>query len=1002
MASSYTQIYQYRDPSKVDLSSTFQAQSYKQQNYDINTQQTQQLINQYAGTDLLKDVDKEYFGQRLNTLVGFINQSGTRDWSRKSISNELQNYVSGSLDKNVMNAIASTQSFRKQQAEIADIKKNKPGDYSMQNEWFATQDIQRYLGSKEAGDTYHAQSYVPYTDVKKIILDNSDKLKEFGMEYHTSPIGGNSYFTKVGTFEKIDPEKAKEYLSTIMDAKVMNQLYIDGQYSYKDTKPEVIKEKFIAKLDSYDKVYSERLTELKTLSLGATRDKKAEYANTISVLENNRNELNKQRNQDLSPQATADYLYRTDFENKWTGFLSFNRLKDYKIDDSGFKIKQHQDDINLKNRDYNQRVNEFKYKVMNDTADRAQNDAQFNAKMEVDGWKKQTDGTYGYVGGPNSGITPTDIPKELQEERLANPITTAENDWNQSAVDVRDIVAKQLKQTVNNGQNPFYADKLQNANFERISNLLINRPDQYTKLYALLTPESKKIIDQAKSNKLKLTAIDNNLNSIKEDMITIGTAAMKKETKIGTAAMEKGTKASTKEMFRSNSYGYTINESGNLTAGDVLSGSHKYSDVARVITQVNSLLKSGSLSADDETAYRRLMNKTMVESGMSVKQMKNVSDKMIFTKTYSGKMDAALQFAADSALNVPGIGNIAKGLLKINQGIFNLFDSSDKPFTFADDAISKANSANHNNNKRGISGEILDRYGMSNIFETNKDFDSLGGQSIVSDSDIAELKDGSGKVFNPSSIMTRWGDQLNTAKTTLAKNQTTTFDKAFNIDMASKDGQAMRGTFMALMPVGTDLQKDSNVQVTLDKETGMANITAAVKQGKEYAPVTFQSKIEELPKGLLSQLDLSEKNNLYSASNKYSINYQNQTELPRTIDEWREKIESLPFNEREEALKNPPKTQQSMLRDLDLNYGSEIVDKNMEKIQKIMDAPYKIENLIDNGQWSVKVSQNGIPIMQQRTNHDYYEPDLMDKASNKILTEVITNRIKETLSNGRN
>ena len=121
MATAFS-IDKYRDPEKIDLSSTFQAQAYKQQNYDINTAQTQQLINQYAGTDLLRDIDKEYFGERLNTLVGFINQSGTRDWSRKSISDKLQNYVSTALDKNVIKAIASTQSFRKQQAEIEALK----------------------------------------------------------------------------------------------------------------------------------------------------------------------------------------------------------------------------------------------------------------------------------------------------------------------------------------------------------------------------------------------------------------------------------------------------------------------------------------------------------------------------------------------------------------------------------------------------------------------------------------------------------------------------------------------------------------------------------------------------------------------------------------------------------------------------------------------------------------------------------------------------------------
>ena len=277
MSSAYTNITTYRDPAQIDLSSTFKAQAYKQQNYDVNTAQTQQLINQYAGTDLLRDIDKQYFGERLNTLVKYINESGTRDWSRKSVANEIQNYVSTALDKNVMNAIATTQSFRKQQSEIEDIKKNKPDLYSMQNEWFAKQDLNRYLSSNEVGDTYRAQSYTPYTDVKKVILENADKLKDFGVEYYTDNIGGNSYFRRIGTFEKIDPETAKHYLSTMMDSKVMNQLYIDGQYAYKDTDASTVKNKYTDKLDSMSRVYDERLTELKTQMLGATSDKKQQY-----------------------------------------------------------------------------------------------------------------------------------------------------------------------------------------------------------------------------------------------------------------------------------------------------------------------------------------------------------------------------------------------------------------------------------------------------------------------------------------------------------------------------------------------------------------------------------------------------------------------------------------------------------------------------------------------------------------------------------------------------
>ena len=48
MATAY-RIDTYRDPVQLDISNTLgKAATYLQQNYDVNTMQTQQLINQYS------------------------------------------------------------------------------------------------------------------------------------------------------------------------------------------------------------------------------------------------------------------------------------------------------------------------------------------------------------------------------------------------------------------------------------------------------------------------------------------------------------------------------------------------------------------------------------------------------------------------------------------------------------------------------------------------------------------------------------------------------------------------------------------------------------------------------------------------------------------------------------------------------------------------------------------------------------------------------------------
>ena len=138
------------------------------------------MINKYINTDLLRDVDKQYLGERIGTLVNFINTSGNRNWTKKSVANEIQQYITTAIDDNVLNAVASTQAYRKQMAEIEAYKKAGKGEYAVQNEWMATQDFQRYMTSGEIGDRYRAGTYIPYKNVSEKILKHADKLKDFG------------------------------------------------------------------------------------------------------------------------------------------------------------------------------------------------------------------------------------------------------------------------------------------------------------------------------------------------------------------------------------------------------------------------------------------------------------------------------------------------------------------------------------------------------------------------------------------------------------------------------------------------------------------------------------------------------------------------------------------------------------------------------------------------------------------------------------------------------
>lgn len=957
-------ITKYRDPEKLDISVLGKAMQYKQQMYDTNVAQVQQLVNQYAGTDLLRDVDKQYFGERLNTIVSYINESGTRDWSRKSIASDIQNYVSQALDRNVLSAIGSTQAYRKQMAEIADIKKNKPDQYSMQNEWFATRDLQRYMSSGQIGDSYRAQSYVPYTDVKALLLENSKYLKDFGVEYHVDPIGGNQYFTKIGTSERIAPETAKEYLSMMMDGKVQNQLYIDGQYAYKDLPSEGIKKQYDDKLNSYNKYNNERINELKTQSLTATRTQKAQIEQAIQKLEEGNNNINKTKSMNISRDAMVNYLYNSDFMDKWSDFLSYDRLKDWKVDDTGFRIWEAEQKTQQQAWENQFKVDSFNYQAKKDEAEFAQRERKMQQDLTIAGWKQNKDGSLSLdPSNPANGLNVTDVATGLEDEERENGFLSTERAYNQNATLLNSTVVSEVEELLQRPENAAIKKQLgANYNPRQAAWLMVNRPADAKGLYNLLSDTSKGIIDNTVSNKNALADVDKNLDAMTKDAM-----------EMGRAMASPSTKATTQENFVKSSFGYVLDSKGNVVKGDILTAKGKNGDLSRTITTMNYALMSGDLSEVEAAKYRRAAKNALIKGGLSQEQAKDAYDKMVYKTGYNSGAGGYFKQVANE---------FAGAVLQAGQGIANnifLRDTSDKS-TMYDDF-----------KKTYLDGESLTaaekfKLGLRQSFSTNSRPGDLGNSDV----------DRSKMSFDPSTFKERAKQQMAGVDSKL-NNYTKTFTKALNVDLASKSGKSLSGAFRAFLPTGAELQKDGNVQIITNQTTGMATITAPVKDGKTYEPMTVQVPMSNLPQALLQNIKVEDGNTLYSATNPYSVKFQNRTEIPTNREEWASKVEFMPYDQRTAAFNNPPDTQQDIVNRLTTAYGSDIVEKNLDKINKILDAPIDISTEAKNGQWTLIAKQNGKPILMQDTGQQTYTPKLMEMHSNAIVSKAIMQKIREVL-----
>lgn len=965
-------ITKYRDPEKLDISVLGKALQYKQNEYDTTVNQTQQLINQYAGTDLLRDVDKQYFGERLNTLVSYINESGTRDWSRKSVARDIQNYVSSALDKNVLNAIGSTQMYRKQMAEIDDIKKNKPDQYSAQNEWFATSDLQRYLRSGQVGDVYNAQTYVPYTDVNKAILENSKYLKDFGVEYYTST-EGNSYFRKINTHEKIDPTTSSQFLQGMLDGKMMNQLYIDGQYKYKDISDGDLKNQYDSKLNSYTDYNQNEIDKLKALKVSATKDKKAEYDNAISILESKNNEINKSKLTVQNRSTMASYLHNNAFLDKWTNFFSYDRIKDYKIDDSGFQIYKLEKEVEQNNRNYELKAAEFTYNMKKDQADMALKRDELALKAKSSGMTRDASGNW--VVDPTSsinGMKTSDTGENLEEVETPSPFMNKQAEFYSNTQLLTSTVADELKTALAKDSNAELRKQMGSNNPKQIAYMLVNSPSKSRVLYNLLSDNAKQIVDATISSKNALVDIDKNLDSVRNDM-----------RKFGNSMLSNKTKESLKNNFAQATAGFTIDPNGNVVKGNVMQGNDKFAQAARTIGAVNFRLMSGKLSEDETEQYKRIALKELAGTGMSQKQLMDAYNKLVFRKTYKGFWDGLGQVVSEGIASNTPIPHLLKGA----QDVYNNLNDSTKKATFADDFIKYANSALWNGNRRGATGEISDR--IAGFFTANEDTNSIG----LSDIDRDALG------FDPSNMEERWKLQTDGVRQKLLADKATTFNKAVNIDLSSKFGKTVISDIKSYLPVSAEIQKDGIAKITIDQASGMANVTVGVKDGKSYEPTTVQVKMTDLPTPVLSNIRKEASTNLYSATNPYAVKYSEETEIPDSRQDFARKVALMPEEQRTNAFNNPPLTKEDIVANLTAVYGKEIVQQNSQEIKQILDKPISINMVPENGQWTLVANQDGANILRKPTTLDNYDPRLIEKYSSELVTNVILENIKKTLSN---
>lgn len=980
MATAYS-IDTYRDSAALSIGNTLgKAATYLQQNYDVNVAETQQLINKYVGTDLLRDVDKQYLGEKLNNLVNYVNQSGTRDWTRKSVATEVGNYISTALDSNVLAAIGSTQTFRKQQAEIAEAKKNK--QWSIQNEWAATRDYQRYMTSGELGDSYRAGTFSPYVDVTDKLLKNMDKLKEMGVEYVPTQIGGNSLFRMIGTKEILSPETARQYLDSILDTQDRQQLAIDAQYSYKDFDEEKMSETFNSMIDGKVKYYDEAIAAQQALLGNASRADREKIQANINNLESSKIQYDKVRSSVNTKDSQADYMYRTNFMDGWTNFLSFERVKDWKIDDSGFELFKHEQTVAQKNAELQMKADQF---TANYKLDQAKFEFEKNKNMTelaLKGFKLAADGKT-VIPDPNNplylqstGVTSTDSVTPLGEQSKTGLFGKNQSKYFNDHFTAQSVVGNEVKAIMNKPGNEHlkkYYDKLSES---QLVSMMVNRPKDTRLVYDMLSTEAKAAIDNVKFSQKILKEADNNIiDPLMKDFREIGSAV--------------DIKQSSKQALSAAGYGHVINDKGQLVKGDVTKNNGKYNALNRTIAAANLKLKQG-LDADDEAIIRRGIMNEMLKNGISTSEIKKTMEKMVYTKASEGFLSGALE----GVITLPVLKEVVGGAAYAIQDIGNLINTGKDKFTFANRYGNYLDELTNSGDNKEYASERFNRY-VDDFGRRNEDIHSMGGGNALGlGSDLDERK----LSFHPSDADSRINGKLLSVKDQMVNLEKTVLNRTFNLNMGDKKQDDMVNHIKSQLPVGTEFQSNGVMNITnIDAKNNLATVVASVKSGKVYEATPFTIRLDQLPPSLLSNIQLEEANKVYSATNPYAVGYSAKVDIPLDLNEFAQSLGRMPIEKAMSIDKNSVTTQSQILQQLANAVPAEILQKNEAKIKDILNSTYEVDLIPVQGQWVAKVTKNGENFSNIPTGRSNYDPALMEQNVNKIVTEAVTQRVKSVI-----
>ena len=237
----------------------------KQAKYDQGVKKIQGQIDNVAGMDIIKDVDRANLQSKLNQLGSNLRKVAASDFSNFQLVNSVGGMATQIIkDPVIQNAVYSTKVARKGQSEMEAAR--KAGKSSVQNEQWYNDQLTGWLNDKDVNSAFSGK-YTEYTNMydklSKVAKDVEEVEHSYDMPYKTNPDGSLKYFTTdkkgnvIETTEgkgQIAVDDAMKRISTkgktaqtilnnfydSLSENDLQQLRIDARYHYKNMPPEAL------------------------------------------------------------------------------------------------------------------------------------------------------------------------------------------------------------------------------------------------------------------------------------------------------------------------------------------------------------------------------------------------------------------------------------------------------------------------------------------------------------------------------------------------------------------------------------------------------------------------------------------------------------------------------------------------------------------------------------------------------------------------------------------